>query len=132
MTGNIRAYFDHFYEAIAAEKDAIPQDSRRRYVVSYSEPDSLTQGFGFYRAFEQDAADNTRDQTPIRTPVLYIRGSRESGTLADYRNGLAGAGVQSLTTSVIEGAGHFTPEEAPQSVWAAIAAHVSSLAATSD
>lgn len=84
----------------------------------------MTQGFEFYRAFPQDAADNTRDPKPIRTPVLYIRGSRESGTLTDYRDGLAEAGVQLLTARLIEGAGHFAPEETPERVWEEIAAQL--------
>jgi hypothetical protein len=33
---------DYFYEAIAAQKDAISKEARARYVASYSEPGALT------------------------------------------------------------------------------------------
>jgi pimeloyl-ACP methyl ester carboxylesterase len=131
VTGNVKAYFDYFYEAIAARKDAITQQARRRYVASYSLPGALTQGFEFYRAFRRDALDNTLDRQAILTPTLYLRGSKESGDIADYRDGLAAAGVRNLTAELVEGAGHFAPEEAPECVWAAIAAHLRAMPADS-
>ena len=42
ITGNVTTYFDYFYEAIAARKDAITQQARDRYVASYSDPGALT------------------------------------------------------------------------------------------
>jgi len=124
VSGKVKVYFDYFYEAIAVRKDAITEEARGRYVASYSDITALTQGFQFYRTFRQDALDNTRVQKPILTPTLYLRGSAESGDIEDYREGLAAGGVRNLTTKLIEGAGHFAPEETPARVWAAISAHM--------
>jgi pimeloyl-ACP methyl ester carboxylesterase len=82
---NVRAYFDYFYDGISARKTAISYEARSRYAASYSSPGSLTQGFEFYRAFEQDAMDNLRNQTSILTPTLYLRGSR-AVNLMNIRN----------------------------------------------
>jgi pimeloyl-ACP methyl ester carboxylesterase len=54
--------------------------------------------------------------------------SEESGDIEDYRGGLSAAGVRNLTAKLIEGAGHFAPEEAPTRLWATISAHMGAAA----
>jgi pimeloyl-ACP methyl ester carboxylesterase len=61
------------------------------------------------------------------TPTLYLRSGSEGGNLADYPNGFRNAGVTNLTTGIIDGAGHFAPEEAPTQVWNAISSHLAQL-----
>jgi pimeloyl-ACP methyl ester carboxylesterase len=124
VKNNLQAYFDYFYEAISAKKDAIGGDARHRYVSSYSTESALAQGFEFYRSFRNDAEDNRREKSPIFTPTLYIRGSREGGNIDDYRDGLTDSGLQGLSVELINDAGHFAPEESPVGVWAAISAHM--------
>jgi pimeloyl-ACP methyl ester carboxylesterase len=120
----VRAYFDYFYNAIAANPNAITPSARQHYARSYADPAALSQGFEFYRAFRQDAKDNALHGPTISTPLLYLRGSAEGGDIADYAAGLASAGIQAVHTVLLEGAGHFAPEEAPENVWAVVEAHI--------
>lgn len=127
VQNDVRAYFDFFYDAVSADPEAIPETARTRYAASYTRPEALTQGFEFYRAFRTDAADNARSTAANITPTLYLRGGSEGGNLADYANGFRSAGVTNLTTGIIDGAGHFAPEEAPAQVWNAISSHLAHL-----
>jgi pimeloyl-ACP methyl ester carboxylesterase len=80
-------------------------------------------GFGWYRAFAADVADNVRASrgAPATTPLLYLRGSRErGGELGPYADGFRRAGVTRVESALIEGAGHFPQVEATGPTWAAI------------
>lgn len=116
-------YFDFFFEAITAHPERITPERRARHVAAYARPDALTQGFAFYRAFPADAEANAEHRT-VDTPLLYLRGDAEGGDLAEYAEGFRATGVTTVTTGRIEDAGHFAPEEQPERVWAAIAAHL--------
>ena len=98
-------------------------EARARYVASYERPEALTQGFELYRAFPRDAADNAEVRR-VDVPLLYLRGSAEGGDLETYAEGLRGNGLSAVSTGRVDDAGHFAPEEQPQAVWAAIAAHL--------
>lgn len=121
---DVRAYFDYFFTAIAARPEAITDAARERYVASYSSSPALTQGFEWYRALWGDAEQNAADRTPVDVPTLMLRGSADPGDLAAYEQGLRDAGLRNLTARMVDGAGHFTPEEAPQEVWRAISEHL--------
>jgi pimeloyl-ACP methyl ester carboxylesterase len=123
VRNDIPAYFDYFYDAISADPDAISREARARYVDAYSAASALQQGFELYRALRTDATDNARSTEPMTTPLLYLRGTEEGGEIGTYADGLRGAGVQNLSTALIDGAGHFAPEERPDPVWKQIAAH---------
>jgi pimeloyl-ACP methyl ester carboxylesterase len=116
------AYFDYFYDTIAARPDAIGADARARYREAYRSPEALAQGFEFYRAFAADAAANGAVTGLITTPLLYVRGEREGGEIDVYANGLRAAGLTAVSTAVVPGSGHFAPEENPAATWATIAA----------
>jgi pimeloyl-ACP methyl ester carboxylesterase len=117
------AYLDYFFEAITAHPERLDTEARARYVASYERPDALTQGFELYRAFPRDAADNA-DVRRVDVPLLYVRGSAEGGDLETYAEGLRGSGLTAVSTARVDDAGHFAPEEQPEAVWAAIAAHL--------
>lgn len=121
VTGHIGAYFDFFYDAIAARPDAITPEARATYVEAYTRPEALKAGFDWYRGFGRDEADN---EAVIRvdTPVLCLRGGHDPGDLAVYVEGLRQSGLSSVVGGTIEGAGHFTPEENPQAFAARLAA----------
>jgi pimeloyl-ACP methyl ester carboxylesterase len=118
VSGNRAAYFDFFYELLTADSSAITPDARVTYARAYCAESALTAGFNWYRTFPQDAEQLT---TPGGTPLLYLRGDHEYGELDEYAEGFRRAGVTSLTTDLIPGAGHFAPEEAPEATWSRIA-----------
>jgi pimeloyl-ACP methyl ester carboxylesterase len=57
----------------------------------------------------------------VSTPLLYVRGARESGDIDEYVHGLRAAGLTAVDHQLIPGAGHFTQEEAPAETWRAVA-----------
>jgi pimeloyl-ACP methyl ester carboxylesterase len=120
VDGHQRAYFDYYYDILSADPAAIPPEVREEYVAAYASRAALTAGFSWYRAFPQDAGDNTA-ATPPSTPLLYLRGEHERGDLAAYEAGFRAAGLTDVRTARIPGAGHFAGEESPEGTWRAVA-----------
>ncbi|MBZ9865017.1 alpha/beta hydrolase [Mesorhizobium sp. CA15] len=122
VSGHERAYFDFFFDILSKEKSAIPAEARHIYAKAYSRPESLKAGFDWYRAFAADAKVNSHPSaTPIATPVLYLRGSAESGDIADYLDGLKAAGLSNVEGDIIPGSGHFVADENPGALAARLA-----------
>ena len=120
VRGREREYFDYFYDALSADPSRITPDSRAAHAAAYGTGGALTAGFDLYRAFAQDAKDNTALTDPTATPLLYLRGDREGGDIDAYARGFRDAGVRDLTAATIEDAGHFAQEEQPARVWSRI------------
>jgi pimeloyl-ACP methyl ester carboxylesterase len=118
--GRQRPYFDYFYDILSPDPTTITDAARTAYAGAYRSAEALTAGFDWYRSFGQDAADNA-DSSTTDTPVRYLRGDQEGGDIEAYAAGLRAGGLTNVTTTVVTGAGHFTPEDAPDQVWAAIA-----------
>jgi pimeloyl-ACP methyl ester carboxylesterase len=124
VQGRQSIYFDFFYNALSADATKITPEARSAYVSAYSTPSALTAGFDWYRAFSGDADDNrlaAASGPSVRTPLLYIRGARESGDIATYVRGLREAGITMIEEHLIPFAGHFTQEEAPEETWRSLA-----------
>lgn len=120
VQGRQAAYFDYFFDALAAQPEAIDRTARQHYAKAYATSSSLTASFNWYRALGEAAKANAQfaaSSGTITTPLLYIRGAKESGVLEDYRKGLRQASVQTLQSVLIPHSGHFTAEENPQDVW---------------
>ncbi len=117
VTGHEIPYFAFFYEAISAHPGAVSEQARARYLEAYSRPEALHTGFEWYRAFGQDERDNQRDKgNPVDTPVLYLRGSAESGKIEDYLSGFRAAGLHSIQGRIIPECGHYAFDEQPETV----------------
>ncbi|RWB68581.1 MAG: alpha/beta hydrolase [Mesorhizobium sp.] len=117
VSGHQRAYFDFFFDILSKEKSRIPAEARDVYANAYSRPESLKAGFDWYRAFAEDAKVNeARPPAPIGTPVLYLRGSAESGKISDYLDGLRSSGLSRVDGGVIADSGHFVADENPQAL----------------
>jgi pimeloyl-ACP methyl ester carboxylesterase len=117
--GRTRPLFDYFFDTLSYNKNAIGESRRDQYVQAYDQPGSLTAGFNWYRAFPQDERDNN-GLPPTTTPLLYIRGEKDTGRIEDYAAGLRKNGVSNLSTSPISRSGHFVPEENPADLAQAI------------
>ena len=124
VTGRVPDYFGYFYDLLSAT-DAVPVPAvREEQAAAYATPEALTTGFGWYRAFAQDMADNQAAAAgpPTSTPLLYLRGGHErGGPIAGYADGLRRAGVADVRPAVIDGAAHYSHEENPAATWRAIA-----------
>jgi pimeloyl-ACP methyl ester carboxylesterase len=116
VAGRQAEYFDYFYRAIAAHPERVTPAARRRYAEAYSTATALTAGFDWYRALNADAEQNASNHAPVHTPLLYVRGAKETGAMEQYARGFRDAGVVQLTCAVVADSGHFTPEEQPEEV----------------
>jgi pimeloyl-ACP methyl ester carboxylesterase len=121
VRGRERAYFDYFYDVLAADADKITDEARDAYAEAYATDRALTAGFDWYRAFDHDSRDNQAGPAVGPAPLLYLRGEHEGGDMATYVAGLRGCGLTQVSHGVVPGAGHFAPEEAPEATWRLIA-----------
>lgn len=110
-------YLDFFFDALAADPARISSGARAEYAQAYASDAALTSGFGFYRAFAQDARDNLDDTGSAGTPVLYVRGEASRGAMDSYERGFRAAGIRQLATATVPDAGHFIPDEQPEPLW---------------
>ncbi|MFD2763384.1 alpha/beta fold hydrolase [Micromonospora eburnea] len=123
VQGRQREYFDYFLDVLTPDPSKITSEARNAYAAAYAEESALTAGFSWYRTLTQDAAANlaASDGPPATTPLLYLRGEREGGRIADYIEGFRTAGLSDVRDGVVSGAGHFTQEENPDETWRLIA-----------
>jgi pimeloyl-ACP methyl ester carboxylesterase len=126
IAGRQTPYFDYFYDAISAAPSAITPAHRAAYVAAYSRPAALTAGFDWYRAFAQDEKDNQAVKAArVETPVLYMRGDRERGSPLDaYVEGLCANGLVNVEGRAIPNCAHFSAEEQPAFLAAALLAFI--------
>src|SRR4051794_15436504 len=59
VQGHQAEYFGYFYDVLSVDPSKIGPESRAVHAAAYGSDSSLTAGFDFYRAFAQDARDNT-------------------------------------------------------------------------
>ena len=83
-----------------------------------SNPDSLRGSLGFYRALDTTLAQNDeRASRPLPMPVLAIGGEQSYGAHVGEAMQHLGNDVQGV---VIDGAGHWIAEQAPEPLLAAL------------
>jgi pimeloyl-ACP methyl ester carboxylesterase len=121
VRGRQADYFSFFYNAMSADPSKITLAARAAYVKAYSTDSALRAGFNWYRTFPQDAAVNKAARDQVGTPLLYLRGEKEGGRMADYQEGFESAGLTKVDYALVSDAGHFTQEEAPEQTWRLIA-----------
>jgi pimeloyl-ACP methyl ester carboxylesterase len=116
--GRQQDYFDYFYDILSPDPDTISQEARAAYVQAYSSDGALTTGFNWYRTLSLDAEVNRAlAGGQLLTPVLYLRGEREGGELADYVRGFLSVGLVQVDSALVPEAGHFAQEDAPEETW---------------
>jgi pimeloyl-ACP methyl ester carboxylesterase len=115
VTGHERAYFDFFYDVMAADPKHLPDDRRNAYALGYARREALQAGFDWYRAMPKDAEHNGKDKD-IATPMLYVRGDADGRSIDDYVRGLRKGGVSNLESALLPKSGEYAPEEAPEAL----------------
>lgn len=119
VRGGERAYFDHFWDGLAANRErSIPEMDRRIYARAYSGENGMRGGFEAYLSFDQDAKDFAGfAAVRLEMPVLVLSGEKASGGILVAQ---ARRVASDVTGNVIKGAGHWLMEESPNQVIPAI------------
>ncbi|MBG7702360.1 alpha/beta hydrolase [Streptomyces sp. MC1] len=115
VAGREEVYFGHTFTSKVATPGAIPQRAIDVYVDQLRDPAALRASFEYYRTLDTSAqhALRWRDEGPLSIPVLAIGGRYSTGTMPEETMRLVATDVTGL---VIPGAGHFLPEEAPDTL----------------
>ncbi len=112
VAGRERIYFEHFWNDFAADRTrSLSEADRQFYTAAYAQPGGMKAGFGYFKAFEQDAADFAGfAKVKLQQPMLVLTGEKASGTFLVEQAKLVSAKVEGV---VIPGSGHWLMEEAP-------------------
>ncbi|BDI31188.1 epoxide hydrolase [Capsulimonas corticalis] len=102
------AFRSHF----VYQKTAFTDADISEYVRRYTKPGGMTAGFGYYRAFAQDAKDSQKmfAKTKLTLPILAIGGAH--GLKATSKENVERLDAN-VTGLIFSDAGHFVNEERP-------------------
>lgn len=117
VTGREDVYVSWFLDNFSAHPGAIDRQTQAEYIRAYSRAGALRAGFGLYRAIPQDIINNQRhiEAGKLTMPTLGLGGSEAFGRgdlVVDSLKRIA----ENVSGGVIEGSGHFIPEEAPDAM----------------
>lgn len=113
--GREDVYLGFFYRNWGARPDVISEEAQQEYLRTYRQPGAMTAGFNLYRATRQDVIDNeafiAADKLPM--PVLCYGGTEGRGrgmaAIESWRRI-----ASDVRGGVVEGCGHWIPEERPE------------------
>ena len=110
-------YVRWFLENFTAHKGAIPEEAKQEYARMYSQPGAMRAGFSLYRAIPEDIVNNQKliAAGKLQMPVLALGGSEAFGRRDLVRESLARV-AENVRGGIVEGSGHFIPEEQPQAL----------------
>ena len=113
VAGNEDAYYNWFYDTLAARPEAIDAAARAHYLDSYRDPERTRAGFGYYRAIAEDVANARRvGLGGLGVPVLALGGDSSWGRRTEPLECLRHFATD-VTGGLVAGSGHFVPEERP-------------------
>ena len=110
MRGRERAYYEHYWNNFAADKNhSIPEADRRAYAAAYARPGRMRAGWAYFISFPQAAQDFARlSQTKLTLPVLSIGGDKSLGNELGAQMKLI---ATDATVVVLKNTGHWLLEE---------------------
>jgi len=120
IAGRELEYLKWFHNVEGVNSRAFDNEADEIYGRSYSQPGALRAGFEYYRGFPEDVVANRAfAQRKLKMPVLAMSGVGGLGAVYGDHIGHVASNVRSV---VVEGAGHWIPEEQPAAVTAALTA----------
>lgn len=118
VRGREEIYFGYQFHSKAARPDAVSAEAIEVYLAALkASPATLRASFEYYRDELTDAQQEERRQRPLTIPVLAIGGEHSMG---DAVGPIMRPLASDLTTTVLPGAGHFLPDEAPDALLAVL------------
>jgi pimeloyl-ACP methyl ester carboxylesterase len=112
-------YLGFFYRNWGARPEAIAPEAQQEYLRTYRQPGAMRAGFNLYRATPQDVTDNEAflREGKLPMPILCYGGDKGRGrgmaAIESWRRV-----ATNVRGGVIEGCGHWIPEERPEWVLA--------------
>jgi pimeloyl-ACP methyl ester carboxylesterase len=119
VAGKETTYLSWFFHNLPFNPAAITQTDINEYVSHYSAPGGMRAGFEYYRAFPQDAIQNTNySKTKLTMPVLALGG----GYIPTFGGNITMPTIiygmkilaQNVTGITVPNSGHYIPEEQPK------------------
>ena len=111
VAGREFAFLEWFIRANSVDQAAFSLEDITAYAGVYARPGALRAGFDTFRAFWQDAEDNSVfARTRLPMPVLAIGAQQNVGSMLEQSLRPLTENVRGL---VIENCGHFIPDEQP-------------------
>jgi pimeloyl-ACP methyl ester carboxylesterase len=119
VKGRERAYFDHFWNDFAADKNhSLSEADRAAYTAAYARAGRMRAGWAYFVSFNQAATDFAElAKTRLTMPVLAIAGEKASGALLGEQMKLVATDAKMV---VLKNTGHWVLEENPQETTAAL------------
>ncbi|WP_115720344.1 alpha/beta fold hydrolase [Gallaecimonas mangrovi] len=113
VTGKERFFFSHFIKVHATNKAVFTPALLDLYGKSYAKPHSLHAAFEYYRVLNEDVKDNQQlAKQKIEVPMLAIGGGGNGG-MGAYEAKVVSHYAEHVTGKVLDGCGHWLPEECP-------------------
>ena len=114
IEGQEEEFLEFFVRNIALNQDAFTDADFAEYARTYAQPGKLSAAFNYFRTFSEDIERNAGlDQAALPMPVLILLGESNSGLLETFVQQASSYGSD-VQGGVIEGSGHWLPEEAPE------------------
>lgn len=111
IAGKERLYLSWFYRDSAYSPAAHASDEIDEYVRTYSAPGALRAGFEYYRAFPEDARQNSEyAKTQLKMPVLALGGET---SLKDLPLRQLQTVAENVRGGIVPHCGHWIPAERP-------------------
>lgn len=111
IEGKEKEYLNWYFTRKTTVKDAITADDTNIYTEAYTGKDRLRNGFDYYRAFPESAAQNKSYQHKLSIPVLAIGGEQSQGVnVGKAMQKIAQGDIQSVSLAEC---GHYIAEEQP-------------------
>ena len=115
IEGREDIYLGWFYENYGARRDAIAPDALKEYLRVYSQPGALRSGFEYYRNIPTDIAQNEallKRDGKLAMRVLALGGAGGWGRRMEVVESCQRV-AHDVRGGIVEGAGHWIPEEQP-------------------
>lgn len=110
VKGRERAYFEHYWNDFAADKNhSIPEAARAAYTAAYSRPGRMHAGWEYFVSFPKaadDFAQLSRNKLPM--PVLSLGGEKANGDALGRQVKLVASDAKVV---VLKNTGHWLLEE---------------------
>ena len=118
IEGREDIYLGWFYENYGARHDAIAPDAVKEYLRVYTQAGALRSGFEYYRNIPTDIEQNEvllKRDGKLAMPVLALGGAGGWGRRMEVLESCQRVALD-VRGGVVEGAGHWIPEEQPEEV----------------